>query len=147
MKCTNCGKEIKEDSKFCDGCGASITTEQVDAKSDFDKGPYTNETQENKIVFILAYLGILFFLPLVVCPNSKIGRFHANQGLILLITAIAGQIVISILGYIPGVWVLTSLISWLWSLAILALAIVGMINASKNEQKPLPVIGKYTILK
>jgi uncharacterized membrane protein len=29
---------------------------------------------------------------------------------------------------------------------MLALVIIGMMNASKGEQKPLPIIGKFTII-
>ncbi len=29
MKCIKCGKEIDNDSKFCDGCGAAVVTEEV----------------------------------------------------------------------------------------------------------------------
>ena len=42
-----------------------------------------------KVMSALAYLWILFFLPLVVCPDSKFGRYHANQGLVLLLAAVS----------------------------------------------------------
>ena len=44
----------------------------------------TQDIQDNKIWGALSYLGILFFLPLVVNGgSSKFGRFHANQAFIL----------------------------------------------------------------
>lgn len=150
MHCTNCGKEITNSAKFCDGCGTPIVTEQVNSQGAVEQVPAANEAQENKVVFILSYL--LFFLPLVSCPNSKVGRFHANQGLLLLITSIAGGIVVSILSSIIWaiswrLWAIPSILSWGWSLAILALVIIGMMNANKGLQKPLPIIGKFTIIK
>lgn len=152
MNCTNCGKEIMDDAKFCGGCGSPIVTEQVDAQPTAQKAPSSNEAQENKVVFILAYLGILFFLPLVSFPNSKTGRFHANQGLLLLITSIAGQIALSIVSSIIlaiswRLWGITSLLYFAWSIAMLALMIMGMINANKGEEKPLPFIGQFVIIK
>lgn len=152
MNCTNCGKEITSNAKFCDGCGSPIVSEQVNTQSAVAQATVANAAQENKVIFILAYLGILFFLPLVSCPDSKVGRFHANQGLLLLITSIAGQIVVTILSSIImaiswRLWMITSLIWWAWAIAIVALAIVGMMNANKGEQKPLPIIGKFTIIK
>jgi hypothetical protein len=36
------------------------------------------DIEKNKTMAGLAYL--LFFLPLVACPDSPFGRFHANQG-------------------------------------------------------------------
>lgn len=145
MICNKCGKPVADNVKFCDQCGASMVT---DEQTSIQGSAAINDAQENKVVFMLAYLGILFFLPLVSTPNSKIGRFHANQGLVLLITGIAGQIVISILySVLWRLWALISLISTAWGIALLALMIIGMVNANKGEQKPLPVIGNIKILK
>ena len=44
------------------------------------------DIEKNKVVAALAY--IIFFLPLMVCPESPFGKFHANQGLVLLIVGI-----------------------------------------------------------
>ena len=55
--------------------------ESEDHTMEFD----TQDAQDAKIWSVLAYFGILFFLPLVAVPNSAYGKFHANQGLILLI--------------------------------------------------------------
>ena len=92
---------------------------------------------------------VLFFLPLISCPTSKIGRFHANQGLVLLITSVAGNIAVSILSSLLTwrLWAITSFIGWAWGIVVLALIIIGMVNANKGEQKPLPVIGGFTIIK
>ena len=83
MNCTNCGKEILNNAKFCDGCGSPIVNGQTNAQPTYGRAAAGNDAQENKVVYMLAYLGILFFLPLVSTPNSKIGRVHANQGLLL----------------------------------------------------------------
>lgn len=152
MHCTNCGKELADQAKFCDGCGSPIVASRQSTQAAVQNSYVKADAQENKVVFILAYLGILFFLPLVSCPKSKAGRFHANQGLVLLIAAILGQIAVSILsGIILAIswrlWAISSLISTIWSIAILALAIIGMVNANKGEQKPLPFIGMIKILK
>lgn len=139
--CNKCGKQVTEQAKFCDGCGAVINNEQPSPAA-------INVDQDNKVIFVLSYLGILFFLPLVVCPNSKIGRFHANQGLALLITGVAGQIILSILSaMLWQLWMIMSMISTLWGLGLFLLIIIGMVNAYKGEQKPLPIIGSITILK
>lgn len=108
--------------------------------------------QDNKPVFYLSYLWILFFLPLVVCPESRTGRYHANQGLLLLITNIAGNIVTAILRSIIfsiswRLWGLASLVGWVWWLAMISLTVIGLINVSRNETKPLPIIGKFTLIK
>ncbi len=147
MVCNHCGKQVEGDVNFCDGCGAQLTRQTGNPDSLVQSAP-KNDAQENKVVFILAYLGILFFLPLVTTPNSQVGRFHANQGLVLLLSGIAGQIILSILGAILWrLWFVISLLSTLWGLFLLILMIIGMVNASKGEQKILPVIGNIKIIK
>lgn len=153
MHCTNCGKELVGEVKFCDGCGTPVVSEQNNNQAQAQparSAPVNQEAQENKVIFILSY--ILFFLPLVSCPGSKTGRFHANQGLVLLITSVAGQIAVTILSSVLlsiswGLWAITSIIGWGWAIAVLALVIIGMVNANKGLQKPLPIIGKFTIIK
>ena len=152
MNCINCGKKLMDNAKFCDGCGSPIVAASapMNEQPPAQAVPVNNEAQENKVIFILSY--ILFFLPLVSCPSSKMGRFHANQGLLLLLTSIAGQIVVTVLSSVLlsiswRLWAITSLIGWGWAIAVLALVIIGMVNANKGVQKPLPVIGAITIIK
>ena len=94
----------------------------------------------NKTVSILAYFGILFFIPLVAAPTSRYGRFNANQGLLLLLLGAAGGIVsaIPVIGWIVGPLV---------SIAVLVLLIIGIMNVSNGKAKTLPVIGKIFIIK
>jgi len=93
----------------------------------------------NKTMGILAYF--VFFIPLLVESENEFGRFHANQGLLVLILGIA----ISILGQIPFLrWFI---IAPLGGILCLVLAIIGIINASKEEMKELPVIGSIKIIK
>jgi len=107
------------------------------------------DISQNKTMAALAY--ILFFLPLIVCKDSKFGRFHANQGLLLLILSIIGYVAISIVSTILATitWRLFAFISLLYSifgLFILALAIYGLVNGFNGKAKELPVIGKYRII-
>lgn len=145
MICNSCGKQLADGAKFCDGCGAQMAG---GGKAPGQAPQAQNVDQDNKVIFMLAYLGILFFLPLVAAPNSKVGRFHANQGLVLLIASVAGQIVLSILtAMMWQLWFITSMLSFVWAIAIFALVVIGMVNAYKGEQKPLPVIGSIKIIK
>lgn len=151
MHCSNCGKDIADNVKFCDGCGSPVVSEQTNTQGT-QKATVQAGSQDNKVIFILAYFGILFFLPLVSCPNSKEGRFHANQGLLLLITSVAGQIAVAILSaiLIAISWrlaLISSLLYWAWAIVIIALVVIGIVNANKGNLKPLPVIGKIKIIK
>jgi uncharacterized membrane protein len=97
------------------------------------------DIENNRTMGILAY--ILFLIPLLAAKDSKFAMYHANQGLVLLISAVAAQVVA---GFIPF---LGMLLASLCSLAALALVVIGIINASKGEMKPLPLIGGITLLK
>lgn len=80
-------------------------------------------------------------MPLIVCPESKYAKFHANQSLILLIIAIAGNV---ILGIIPIIgWILMPI----YGIGVMILGIMGLINGFGGKVKRLPLIGKFTILK
>lgn len=108
------------------------------------------DIDKNKWVCALSYLFILFFLPLVVCPTSKYGRFHANQSLVLLIITAIGNIAFRIAGNILSVlhlrWIAT-LGGSMWALAVLAFMILGIVNVLGGKARQLPVIGWITLIK
>lgn len=95
------------------------------------------DARSNKLMAVLAYLGVLVLIPLFAAKESKFARFHTNQGLILLIFNVV-SIVFSRLGW--------GTLSWILNVVIFILAIIGIINAVKGEAKELPVVGKYRIL-
>lgn len=101
----------------------------------FDKA----DIEKNKAMAGLAYL--IFFLPLIVCPESKYAKFHANQGLLLFIAAIAGNIILSIIPVVG--WILLPI----YGIGIFVLGIMGLINGFGGTAKRLPIIGKFDILK
>ena len=110
------------------------------------------DIQQNKVMAVLAYLGILVLIPILAAPNSKFARYHANQGLVLVIVGVAYTILNTIITSVFYVvsWGLGSIISSLLGLASLVfviLAILGIVNAASGKAKELPVIGKITILK
>lgn len=96
------------------------------------------DIEKGKTMAGLAY--ILFFLPLIVCPDSSFGKFHANQGLLLLITSVIGSVVLS---FIPVIgWILLPF----FTLGVFAFAIIGLINGLQGKAKRLPLIGKFNII-
>ena len=72
--------------------------------------PSEREDDNTRLLVGLGYVPILFFLPLIVRPDSKPGRHTANQGLSLLALTILLSIVKAILGVIPIVRVVTNII-------------------------------------
>lgn len=101
------------------------------------------DIEKNKVIAALAYL--VFFIPLLAAPESKFGRYHANQGLVLNIAEIILSVFSSIFLYsIPFIgWA----ISLVLNLVMLFLVISGFMNAYNGKAVPLPVVGGITILK
>lgn len=101
--------------------------------------PDPADVEKNKGMAILAY--IIFFIPLLAAKDSKFAMYHANQGLILFLAALVANVVSAIIPFIG--WFLI----WpLVTLALVVLAVLGIINAAQGQMKPLPIIGKYTLL-
>ena len=95
---------------------------------------------KNKTMAILARIfPILFFLP-IIGEKDEFGTFHANQALLQLLLGIA----ISIVSIIPVIGWIVGLVG---SIASFVFWIMGIIAVTKNEMKPLPVIGGIVILK
>jgi uncharacterized membrane protein len=80
---------------------------------------FTNEDiEKGKTMAGLSYL--LFFLPLVACPESRYARFHANQSLILL----------------P-----------FFGITVLVFAVLGMVNGFGGKARRLPLIGGFELIR
>lgn len=102
------------------------------------------DIQANKLVCGFSYLGILFFLPLVACPNSPFGRFHANQSLIFLI---AGIVMTAARKMLSWIWIVGDVLALGISLLYLVFLILSMINAFQGKAKELPLIGHLRLIK
>lgn len=104
-----------------------------------------SDAEKNKAMAIIGYIiPILFFIPLVTdAKTSPFAKFHANQQLNLLLFAVVGYIVSSILMVI----LIGFLLYFLVMIASIVFMIMGIINAAKGEMKPLPLIGGINIIK
>lgn len=105
-----------------------------------------SDAEKNKALAIVGYIfPILFFIPLLndSSKNSPFAKFHANQQLVLLISAFAVQVVgIITIPLLIGLLILP--IGWLF---ILVCAIMGLIGAANGQMKKLPLLGNFIILK
>jgi len=90
----------------------------------------------DKVMALLCYLGILVVIPLLVKKDDAYVKFHAKQGLVLLIA----WIILSIIFVIPFVgWV----VGFIGYIILLVLGIIGIVNALSGKMKPLPIVGKF----
>lgn len=118
--------------------------ESEDLTGSFD----TSDIEQNKIVSAIGYIPVLFLVPLLGASHSEFAKFHANQGLILTITAIALGVARSVLclvfGFIPVLnHFIPDIISTAVSLIILAYIAIGVIYAAQGKAKKLPFIGGF----
>lgn len=127
-------------------------TDTEDRTAEFDKA----DISANKVYAILAYIGFLVLVPLIAVPKSKYARFHANQGLVLLIGEVAYNIVRSVLLYVLGLtmWGPLSIVRGVIKFAtgavglvFVVFAVIGIVNAAQGIAKELPLVGKIKILK
>ena len=112
-----------------------------------------SDIEGNKLMAVLSYLGILVLIPILAAKDSPFAKFHATQGLNLLIVSVAWSIVSGIIGAILGaigvtfLSVMWSIITWLVSIVIFLTMVIGIINAAQGKAKELPIIGGFRILK
>ena len=116
----------------------------TDRTAEFEK----EDAQQNKVMGILAYIGILVLVPIFAAKDSKFARFHANQGLVLAIFEAASYLIFSvILSMIPKIGWLFGVIGWIISVGLLVLAVLGIVAAARGQAKELPIVGQIKILK
>lgn len=92
-----------------------------------------------KIIAIIAYLTIIGLVIAFLLNNDKkheFATYHIRQSLGLVLCSVA----LFIIGMIP---VLGWITSFLGSVFLLILWVLGLINAINNEIKPVPVLGNY----
>ena len=178
--CGKCGTQINDGVRFCPGCGADAEVaaapqpvaagavqqpvqpnafQKLNDTADITGECDPQDIANNKIMAVLSYFGPLFLIPWFAAPQSKFARFHAKQGKLLCIVAVAYSIISAIpcavikvdyklWGYSTGVkvtpgWLFTVL--WLISIPICILAIIGIVNAVQGKAKELPILGKLKI--
>lgn len=72
------------------------------------------DLRENRTAAAFGYLA--FFVPLILCPKSKLGRYCANQGLLLLIVIVLVRLLFEVFSMIPWIgWLFQSSAAfWRW---------------------------------
>jgi uncharacterized membrane protein len=88
------------------------------------------DVQENRAITYLAYLGILFLVPLLAKKESKFAVFHAKQGLVLTVGWFIGMFLYMFFG-----------LGALVHLVIIIFSIMGLVYVNKGEMKKLPIVG------
>ena len=141
MFCRYCGKQIQNESLYCPYCGKQVRNQPPRASYSMN------------VVYALAYVPFLFWLPLVCKNKTQFGRQVANQGLLSLILSVCLNGIFAVLGFLFGMgniflpfYVMIQVLSALSGLGILALIIIGIISAAQFRLFRIPVIGDITLI-
>lgn len=176
--CDRCGHNVPDEARFCPTCGAAVSDNQYqnnqgnyydfNGSQGYNYQNYGSQYSEdgtdhtgafhpqdiasNKGMAVLSYIGILVLIPIFGAKESPYARFHANQGLVLLLTSIAFGIA---KGLIKGIlrifsWFLSSSVGWglnLINIALFVFMIMGIVYAAQGRAKELPLIGRIHLLR
>lgn len=99
--------------------------------------PAPSSAQKNILMAVLAYVGPLVIVSYITSKDDAFVKYHIKQGGVLFIIEVA-------------VWFFSSMLVFLFPILMLInlgtfiLSIIGIINASKGEEKELPIVGKYS---
>jgi uncharacterized membrane protein len=135
--------------QFCPACGKPVGAPAAQAQQQYQAPPPPppsedgeipadpNDVAQNKTMAILAY--IIFFIPLITGDHKKspFVKFHTNQGTILFFLEIVITIVATVTCGIGSILYIAALVFW----------IIGIMNVVNGKMKPLPLIGKFQIIK
>ena len=159
-KCPKCSAELNSNEKFCPKCGAKLEEngfndainnvsekfEQFNNTADTTYEYSKDDISKNRAFAILAYIGLLFLVPLLAAPNSPFARYHTNQGLLLFIVSTASSVTAAVLSII-GLGILGNIINITSGTVTLIFMIIGIVNAAQGRAKELPIIGSIKILR
>ena len=187
MNC-KCNAEVKAKDKFCSACGESLGKEKKKKESNINQDEIFNkigdnlekildtedtskeytkkDIEDNKGLAILSYIGPLALIPYFKGKDSKYVKYHAVQGMNLLIVWVVFTIFAAILSMIkitkscdhsPIFGVVTNCVKvtpwWIKfpidiiGLCLLIISILGVVYALLGKAKKLPLIDKVNIIK
>lgn len=160
--------------KFCPGCGAPVqgqrsqtshmegerrgSSQSLQSQSlgtlnqvkDLSGEFQAEDIEQNKLMAVLSYFSLLVILPIFLAKESKYARFHANQGLILMIVTMGWQFASSMLtvAFSRFWWQMRFVLPFtgIVYILLLVLFVMGVANALSGKAKELPVIGKFRII-
>ena len=95
---------------------------------------------DKKTTGIVAYLTWIGLVIAFVAGDKEGAKFHLNQALVIMITSL----ICSVVGIIP---ILGTIVALVGGIFVFVCWIIGFIAAIKEEEKQVPLIGKFQILK
>ena len=122
--CVKCGRRVEDSMNFCPSCGAQIPKEETHHTYEYGNGQYTqNQTEQrnfreqtvkeegtDRVLAVLAYLGLLVFVPICREVNQNLSDSMRTRDLCFLSVVYCGM---HWTGFIAFVWFMdVGIISW-----------------------------------
>ena len=98
--------------------------------------PAAQGGEKNTLMGALAYIGPLILIPFFNAKDDPFVKYHIKQGAVLVVIWIAIMLLQTMFWTMYMIWNLVNL-------GVLVLAIMGIINVTKGEEKELPLVGKF----
>lgn len=133
-----------EKKRTTSGKGTGRTSRAVAPAEERNK----SDEVAKKTVYSLCYIfGVLFFLPLILYKDVESKR-HANEGLVLLLLTIVGNVIFGIMigfgGFIGRVF---GIVTTVYTVLLVLLGITGIVYAITDRRKAVPVLGNIKLIK
>lgn len=95
---------------------------------------------DKKVTSIVAYLTWIGLIVAFLAGDKEGAKFHLNQALVIWLAGIILGIVavVPVLGWIIG------LVGWIF---LFVCWIIGFVNAIQGVERPVPLLGKFQLLK
>lgn len=117
-----------------------------------------SDLQNCRFECLCACMGIMFFIPLVSIPESRFGRYWANQGLIILMIELACTVagfavggMLSLLSLIPYIGIVFDMIKVITSITFFSVSLYYIIFACVQvvnyRAKDVPFFGYIRFIK
>ncbi|MET0017347.1 hypothetical protein [Oscillibacter sp.] len=87
---------------------------------------------DRKTTGIVAYLTWIGLVIALIFGDREEAKFHINQALVIWLAGL--------LGIIPC-------IGWVWGIFCFVCAVMGCISAINDEEKEVPILGQFKLLK
>lgn len=143
--CSSCGAPMAEGAVTCSSCGtrAAQSVGGGTAAAPATATPSTGGLTDN-VAGMLAYVTIIpsiIFLVMEPYNRNRFVRFHSFQNIFFFVACVALGIVLSIIGAVPFVGLLTIFIGPLIGLGLLVVWVILLLKAYQGQMFKLPFIG------
>lgn len=100
-----------------------------------------------KTTDIVAYITPIGWIVAFFAGTKEESKFHLNQALVIWIFDIIVGVVNGVLGWIPVIGWIISIVLGIVGIAIFVFWLMGLIYACQGQEKEVPILGAIKILK